>query len=363
MNKLIFKIFLLVLTLYSLGCSRKEQPKEEVLRPVKYMVVGSNNLNQVRTFSGNAKAGNEIELSFRESGVIQNINVSKGDRVKKGQLIARLDNIEANLDFERAITEVNRTESAMNTAKAELDRVKLLYEKGSTPLKEYQSAQDRYQNALSQFEAAKRNREIKRSRLNYGLIYSPSDGIIANTIGKVNERVQTGHVFAILNAGEQIKVGLDIPENTINELTLGLNATIQFSTLGEEVFTGTVVEISPIPASGAATYPVDVEVSNPTEKIRPGMAASVTFEFGSGNESKAQGIVVPITAVGEDAQGNYVFLVETEDRKTGIAKKQTVEVGDFTANGFEITSGLNAGQLIATAGLQTLLDGQKVKLD
>ena len=74
-------------------------------------------------------------------------------------------------------------------------------------------------------------------------------------------------------------------------------------------------------------------------------------------------IVVPIKAVGEDGEGNYVFLIETEDNKTGIVRKQTIKIGEITSNGFEVESGLEAGQLIATAGLQSLLDGQKVKLN
>ena len=79
------------------------------------MSVGTESGSEQRSFNGAAKAGNEIELSFRESGVIQQKNVKKGQKVKKGELIATLDNLEANLNFERAVTEVNSTESAKNT--------------------------------------------------------------------------------------------------------------------------------------------------------------------------------------------------------------------------------------------------------
>ena len=201
MKKKLIKVALMLLVLISFQCSKKESEKEEIIRPVNFITVGTDTGAQTRTFTGVAKAGNEIELSFRESGVIQQIRVKKGQRVNKGDLIARLDNIEANLNYERAVTEVASAESAMNTSKAELDRVKVLYEKGNTPLKDYQSSKDNYQRTLSQYEAALRNQEIQRSRLQYGVITAPSDGIIANTTGKVNERVQTGHIFAILNAG------------------------------------------------------------------------------------------------------------------------------------------------------------------
>ena len=344
-------------------CSKKEVVKEEALRPINFMLVGTESGSELRSFNGAAKAGNEIELSFRESGVIQQKNVKKGQRVKKGDLIATLDNLEANLNFERAVTEVNSTESSKNTAKAELDRIKLLYEKGSTPLKDYQNAKNNYQTALSQFESAVRNREIQRSRLQYGVIYAPTDGIIARTSGKVNERVQTGHVFAILNAGDQMKVELELPENVINQVNVGLTAKVEFSTLNESSFQGEVIEVSPITSDNASTYPVELEIIDPAPQIKPGMAAKVTFDLSDQAELNSERLVVPIHAVGEDENGNFVFLIQTEDSKTGIAKKQTIEIGQLTANGFEVKKGLSKGQFIATAGLQSLLDGQKVKLN
>ncbi|MGI9532605.1 efflux RND transporter periplasmic adaptor subunit, partial [Lutimonas sp.] len=228
MKNSIIKISLLLAIVLSFQCSKKETAKVEVLRPINFMAVGTGIRVHTKSFTGIAKAGNEIELSFRESGVIEQINVKKGQRVKKGDLIATLDNLEANLNFQRALSEVNGTESAMNTSKAELQRIKLLYEKGSTPLKEYQSAKNSYQSTLAQYEGALKNREIQRSRLKYGVIHAPSDGIVARTTGKVNERVQTGHVFAILNAGEKMKVELEVPENVINQITVGMKAKIEF---------------------------------------------------------------------------------------------------------------------------------------
>ena len=332
------------------------------MRPVQYMIVGEAPADQIREFTGVAKAGNEIELSFRETGVIQRVSVKKGQRVTEGSLIASLDNVETNLNYQKSLTELRSAESAMNTSKAELDRVKTLYEKGSTPLKDYQSAKNNYQAALSQYEAAIRNSDLQKSRIGYGFIYAPSDGIIANTDGKVNERVQTGHVFAILNAGDKKKVELELAENVINRVLVGMNVQVTFSTFPDQTFSGTVIEISPITSSNSATYPVDIEIENPTEQILPGMAARVSFNFAISESDQPGAIIVPIKAVGEDNNGNFVFLIDKEDELTGTVKRTSVKIGEVTAGGFEIESGLEPGQLIATAGLQTLLDGQKVKL-
>ena len=213
-----------------------------------------------------------------------------------------------------------------------------------------------------QFESAKRNKSIQQTQVNYGYIYAPSDGIIANTDGAVNERVSAGHVYAILNAGDKMKIEVGLPENVINLARLGMKTEIIFTALGGKSFEGSIIEISPIVVDNAATFPVDIEILNPTADIRPGMAANVTFNFGNGETARDNMLVVPVKAVGEDGNGNFVFLIESDDSKTGVVKRQQVEIGQMTTDGFEIKSGLSQGQFIATAGLQTLLEGQKVRL-
>lgn len=367
-NKIIYimKFIKCVLPVYAVlilcCCRGKQDTKEEILRPVKYHVVGTADAQKVRTFSGFAQAGNEIALSFRSSGVISKVNVKKGQKVRKGDLMARLDNVEASLAYEKSVSALSSAESDMNTAKTELDRIKSLYEKNTVSLSDYESAKNGYQNALAQFESAKRNKSIQQTQVNYGYIYAPSDGIIANTEGAVNERVSAGHVFAILNAGDKMKIEVGLPENVINLARLGMKTGITFTAIGGKSFEGSVIEISPIVVDNAATFPVDVEIVNPTADIRPGMAANVTFNFGNGETVRDNILVVPIKAVGEDGNGNFVFIIDSDDGKTGLVKRQQVEIGQMTTAGFEIKSGLSQGQFIATAGLQTLLNGQKVRL-
>jgi len=351
---------LLIVSMFN-SCGKKEEKKEEVLRPVKYQVVGTTDAQMIRTFSGAAKAGDEIELSFRSNGIITEWNIKIGQRVKKGMLIAKLDNVQANLAYEQSVSSLNSAESAMNTAKTSLERIKSLYEKGSESLSNYETAKNSYQNALAQYESSKRNKSIQQSQINYGYIYAPSDGTIAGTSGGLNENISAGQVIAILNAGDQINIEVGLPENVINRVQLGMNIDISFSAF-EEKFKGNVIEIAPIADASSATYPVKIGITNPTSAIKPGMAANVTINLADSEEVKSDALVVPVKAVGEDGDGNFVFVIESEDGKTGIAKKQHIEIGELTNEGFKINSGLSAGQKIATAGLQTLLDGQAVKL-
>lgn len=345
------------------ACTEKEEKKKEVLRPVKFEMIGHSSAASIRTFSGVAKAGNEIELSFRTNGIITKINAKIGQKVKKDDLIAKLDNVQAKLAFEQAVSALKSAKSAMNTSKSSLDRVRSMYEKGSSSLSEYEAAKNSFQSLLGQYDSAKKSKEIQQSQINYGYINAPSDGVIALVNSDLNENISAGQVVAVLNAGDQTNIVVGMPENVINKVILGMSVDLKFSALDGQERKGSVIEVAPIVDANSATYPVKIVINGATEMIKPGMTASVTFDFSSGSEEPIDNsLMVPVKAVGEDGNGNFVFVVISSDGKTGHVKKQTVEIGALTSNGFIIKSGLSSGDKIATAGLQTLLDGQKVKL-
>ena len=137
---------------------------------------------------------------------------------------------------------------------------------------------------------------------------------------------------------------------------------ISFPALGPGSFEGRVTEVAPSVDASTATYPVRVGVAQPASTIRTGMAANVTFDLDDQTPASPT-LVVPANAVGEDAEGRFVFLIEGEaSGSTASVRKQHVTVGELTTEGFVVESGLTAGQAIATAGLQTLLDGQQVRV-
>lgn len=354
-------IFLSILSISVYSCKEKQEVKEEVLRPVKYQVVGTADGQKIRTFSGTAKASDAIGLSFRSGGIITEVNHWKGAKVKKGDLIARLDNVEANLAYEQSISALNSAKSAMNTAKSNLDRVKSLYEKGSNSLSDYEQARNSYESARDQFESAKRNKSIQSTQVSYGIIRAPKDGVIAWTDGSVNERVSSGHQFAELNAGEGMKIEVGLPESLINKAKVDMKTDLEFSALDNKKYTGTIFEISPSIDPESSTYIVAIQIDNPKQEIRPGMAVNVIFDF-TESDIEDDSLIIPLKAVGEDGNGNFVFIIESSDGLTGTIKKQNVKIGELTSDGFKVESGLEGGEMIATAGLQTLLDGQKVTL-
>lgn len=359
--KAITKIVNIILLLVvSFSCSEEKKESTKFVRPVKYQEVGFLGGEKIRTFSGTAQTDKIIGLSFRNSGIITQFDMKLGQKVKKGQLLSKLDNVQSRLTYEQAVTQLNSAASQMSTAKLSLSRVRSLYEKGSTSLSEYESAKNAFKTAQESYESAKRGVDIQKEQIRYGYLYAPEDGVIAAISAEVDENVSPGTTVATLNAGTAMEITLGIPESVINGVRENMSVNVDFSSLPDKEFKAKVTEVAPAVDVNTATYPVRVTVTNPSEEIKSGMAANVTFDFGE-RKSSTTTLVVPANAVGEDSNGRFVFVIEGEGEAARV-KKQQITIGNLTAEGFEIVSGLAVGQKIATAGLQTLLDGQEVKL-
>ncbi|MEL7119931.1 MAG: efflux RND transporter periplasmic adaptor subunit, partial [Bacteroidota bacterium] len=300
-----------------------------------------------------------INLSFRNSGIITQLNIKLGQKVRRGQLLAKLDNVQARLAYEQSVTQLNSAASQMNTAKLNLNRVRALYEKGSASLSDFEAAKNSYKTAEESYNSAQRGVDIQKEQIQYGYIYAPESGTIATVAVEIDENVQPGQAIAVLNSGSDMEISLGIPESIINGVEQDMEVEVGFISLPGETFTGKVTEIAPAVDANTATYPILVTVTDASENIKSGMAANVGFAF---EEQRTDSLlVVPAHAVGEDSNGRYVFLIENNANKTTV-KKHPIQVGNLSIEGFEIVSGLTAGQKIATAGLQTLLNGQEVKL-
>lgn len=360
MKKLIQLFCMAIITGAICSCSEEKKEAEKFVRPVKYHEVGYLGGEKIRTFSGTAKTEKIINLSFRNTGIITEFNIKLGKQVKKGDLLAKLDNVQSRLSYEQSISQLNSAESQMNTAKLSLNRVRSLFEKGSASLSEFESAKNAYNNAEQSYESAKRGVDIQREQIRYGYLYAPEDGVIGAVSAEIDENVSPGQAVATLNAGTDMEITLGLPESVINGVKVNMNVDVSFSSLPNDQFKAKVTEVAPAVDPNTATYPVRVTVTNPSDDIKSGMAANVTFDFGD-REANGTTLVVPANAVGEDSNGRFVFLIEGEG-DVGTVKKQSIDIGDLTTEGFEIRSGLSFGKRIATAGLQTLLDGQEVKL-
>ncbi|MCB9267813.1 MAG: efflux RND transporter periplasmic adaptor subunit [Lewinellaceae bacterium] len=365
--------FLFCLALLA-ACSdaEKEAAAEEALRPVRYGQVMSSGGGIGQSFSGRAQSSKEAQLSFKVNGTINRLFVKIGDRVKPGQPIAALDAVDYRVQYEQAVanlksaeTQIKSSQSQLITARSNYQRVETLFENNSVSLSEFEqakanmeAAESQHNAALAQVTAAQKQVESARNQVAYAQLKAPFAGIITAVNVEENEMAGAGSPIAALSALARPEVSVGVPEVFITRISRGQKVEIRFSTLPGQPFTGTVTEVG-FSASGSSTYPVIIGLDNPGEDIRPGMAADVRFQFKP--EEKEGYLVAPVQAIGEGSDGRFVFLLE-KDGEAYKVKKQMVTVGELRNNGFEITDGLQAGDLVATAGLNSLLGGMRVAL-
>ena len=372
-------IFILGLALLS-SCSNKNDLSEEnttILRPVKYGLVNYSNEYGAHTFSGVAQADQQANLSFRVGGTVRTLDVKLGDRIRKGQLIATIDPTDYSIQAEQASASQKGAEANLKSAETQLiiarstyQRIEKLYENNSVPLSDFEQAKSNYESAQSQYEASKtqvtsasKQTQSARNQVNYTRLEAPFNGVITMVHVEVNELVGSGNPIAELSSEVNPEVNVGIPESYISQIKKGQDVKISFSVLPQQTFDGKVHEVS-YAAGNSPTYPAIIRIINPSEEIRPGMAATVSFYEG-GENSLEKELICPIKAIGEDATGNFAFVLEAAtDKENGAytARKQAVKIGDLVDGGFEIKEGLKEGQVVATAGLRSLLDGMKVKL-
>jgi multidrug efflux system membrane fusion protein len=340
------------------GCGGEEVVEAApLIRSVRYETVGMGGGALQRTFSGVAQSGQQSRLSFRVSGRISSVAVREGDAVEEGQLIAQLDDSDYALQLAEAQSAVAQARSQARQAQAEYRRVQALYEAGSTSVSDLDAARAAAESASSSTRSLESRVGLARNQLEYTRLTSPADGVVLRVEVEQNENLQAGQAVIVLQSGDQLDVRVGVPEAIINRVERGSEVQVAFPSLDGLTCEGRVFEVGALTDSG--TFPVTIRLTEEREEVRAGMAAEVRFDFEESEEEAAR-ILVPGVAVGEDREGRYAFVLEEVEGGFGRAVRRRVEVGDLTPEGLEILDGIQEGDLLVTAGVTRITDGQRV---
>lgn len=342
------------------GCGNlSEEEKKELVKPIKYGVVESFGGLTTRTFNGITQSGSETKLSFRTGGLITRLNVAVGQRIKRGQLLAQLDQTDALLALEQAQLDVANAKVQLETASSAFERITQLYQTNNASLSDYEKAKSTLSNAQSSYEISLKRLDLQRSQVSYTSITSPMSGIVSTVNVETNEVVRPSQSILTMSKedSKDLEAQVGVPEKYISRVKHGSPTKIRIPTLSSE-FDGVITEVGYTSSGG--TYPVITSLTNPADEVRPGMPVEVTFTFG--NEDQEKQLIVPVKAVGEDESGQFVYILRPQDNEVYEVKKVTIEIGSLTSGGFIVRSGLTQDQIVAVAGLRTLYDGMKVAL-
>jgi len=349
-----------ILVVVACACSKAPPPVAETIRPVRVIQVQGTGGQQRRSLSGVARAGKEIPLSFRVGGTIVELNVKLGATVKKGDVIAVVDDRDARIEIQAQRAALARAEAQFRAAQADYARTRALFESNSASRAELDAARAAEESGKAAVKAETQALALNQSRAGDHVLKARADGVIAQRPVEVGQNVSAGQMVALLNAGAHAEVEVAVPESLIGSVAVGAKAAVEFDAIGGEPFPGTVSEVGVAPSEAATTFPVKVQLDGEHEGIRSGMAAVVTLEFGKSGEV-AKYFLDP-RGVTEDSNGRYVMLAVPADEGFATVKRSPVEVVGPSLLGIEVSKGVKEGDLMIVAGLRQLVDGQRVRL-
>jgi len=347
---------LLLITI--LGCSKHPVQQEEI-RPVLTETVQVSTIRPPLYFSGFSKPEKEINVSFRVGGLIEKFPVIVGQKLHVGELIAELDEKDFILELQNREAAYEAALAEARKSKAQYRRIKTLYESESASRDELDRARAAHEAAKAQVERATAEKGLAEKSLSYTRVFAESSYCeVATKDAEINENVEAGQTIATLNCGTHYEVEVAIPENEISNISEGQQVDVVFNAIADQAFAGTVTEVGVSAAAGTA-FPVIVRLNKANDRIRSGMAAKIILY--DAQTEPVPTIIVPLEAVGEDKDGNYVYLFESSGDGYGYAMRQPVTIGELRPTGFTIEKGLKEGDEVIIAGLRYLSDGKKVK--
>ena len=362
-----------VLTSLSLGaCQPATEEGGENLRPVRYEKLRYAEQLKERTFAGLTYAAIEARLSFRVPGKVERVMVSMGDKVEAGQVLAVLDDTDLRVQFQQVVAQEKEAQAQTRNAQAHHNRVRALYVKKNASLAELDAARSQTESAEASLLAVRKAVELAGTQVDYTVLTASEAGAIAIVMAEEGEFVAPGQAVVVVASANDLEAHVICPELLIALISKGDTVSVILDTYPEERVTGVIWEIGIMSTSRvgelagitgmglATTYPVKVRILEKNDKWRPGMALRVTCQLPTGMGS--QRIVTPASSVGEDKDGRYVFVLDGIDNGVGLVHRKTVQTGSFLDEGIEVVRGLNVKDLVVTAGVSQVRDGQKVRI-
>ncbi len=337
--KKIFLLAMVVLTIVS--CQKKqERGEEETVGVTVERAALSSDYGQL-PYVGVVEEESSTSVSFTGMAMLQSMTVSEGQPVKKGQLLAVIDETQAR-------NALATTKASLDQAKDAYERMKLLHDNGSLPDMKWVEVESKVQQAQSAYDMAQKNLEDCR-------IYAPVSGVVGTKIMGVGETVLPSEPVLTILSIDNVKVRVAIPEREIAGITSGTPTTITVDALGDETFHGGRIEKGVSADPLTHTYDIRIRVPNPGRKLLPGMVARIQIK----NEKiKNEGAVtLPVKAV-QQATEKTLFVWVARD---GKAHRQPVAIGQTVGNRIVIESGLSEGDEVIVEGYQKLGEGTPVK--
>jgi len=338
------------------GCSRAPEAKHEEVRPVRTVVAGQSDGTVGANYSGEIRARYESQLGFRTGGKIVARLVEVGSHVKRGQPLLQLDPEQESLQLAAAGADVDAARSRVAQAKVDVQRAETLLARQFSSQAEVDHQRLALQQAEAQLRAAQARQQLNANQRGYTTLVADRDGVVSALHAEAGQVVAAGQPVATVAADGEREVSISIPESRVDELRQARQLQVSVWAHPGKQWQGRLRELAPDTDSVTRTYSARIAIADPDPALlRLGMTASVLAPDVDGKRA----IRLPLTAIVDGAGKRSVWVV---DPKTQRVSTREVQLGSAQNDNVLVTSGLNGGETVVTAGVHMLQPDQQVLL-
>ena len=318
------------------------------------------------TATGTLEPVMKVEVGTQVSGIISKLYVDYNDNVKEGQVIAEMDKVTLESEYQSALSSLSSAKTEYEYRKKEYERVKTLHDKELVSDSDYDTALYNYQKAKNSYDQANSSMTKVKRNLSYATIKSPIDGVVISKAVEEGQTVAAGFstptLFTIANDLTKMQVIAKVDEADIGQVREGQRVSFTVDAFPDDTFDGSVkqVRLEATTTSNVVTYEVVITADNPELKLKPGMTASVTiFTLEHENALTVKSSALKFHPDPQLA-GDLGFEIE-EGPVKGVSVwvvngnkliPRPIEKGASTGDRTEILEGLREGETVAT-GIQS----------
>ncbi len=344
---------LMALTALLLTACEHPIPPSPSPRPALVVTVGKHTSAPPTILVGEIRSRYESTQGFRIAGKIIGRYVDVGARVRKGQVLAKLDNIDAGLTAQAAQAEVSAAEADLALARAELNRLQQLHLRKfiSDQALDIQEAQ--VKATAARVEQVRAQASVSSNQTRYTDLVADRDGVIIEIHAEPGQVVEAGEAITRIAVPSTLEAVIAVPESRMNGIVVDTPAEVRLWTDPNTTYSGKIREVAPVADSATRTFQVRVTLTDVDSRVHMGMTAGVRFYHQDNHDW-----LLPLPAVTQRDGHNVVWVVEPHN---GQVQPKTVTTGLFREDGVLISAGLQEGDQVVVAGVQTLVPGQVVR--
>ena len=350
-NVLLFQTVLVAALLA--GCDQKP-PTVVQVRPVRSMTVQRNADGEILSLTGQIRAKDQVNLAFRLDGRMIKRLVNVGDVLSAGQIVAELDPQNQQNALRTAQANLAAAEAALTQARLTFGRQQQLLADGWTPRAKFDEAQQALLSAQAQVDAANAQLATAQDQLSYTVLLADAPGVVTSTGAEPGEVVRAGQTIVnVARQGGRDAV-FDVSEKLIRTTPRDPVVHIALTNDNSVQAVGRVREVSPQADQTTRTFQVKVGIIDPPAAMELGSTVS-----GSVKLATTSGTRVPASALTTSDGHPAVWVVDPASQTVSL---RGVDVSRYDPAEIVVSNGLVAGEVVVTAGVQTLHPGQKVRL-